>query len=49
MTEGLAALSLSVGENYKSRTIGKPLIGTEMCVVEPGTVNVLSAGEDGEL
>lgn len=49
MTEGLAALSLSVGENYKSRTIGKPLIGTEMCVVEPGTVNVLPAGEDGEL
>ncbi len=49
MTEGLAALSLSVAENYKSRTIGKPLIGTEMCVVEPGTVNVLSAGEDGEL
>ncbi len=49
MTEGLAALSLSVGENYKSRTIGKPLIGTEMCVVDPGTVNVLPAGEDGEL
>lgn len=49
MTEGLAALSLSVGENYKSRTIGKPLIGTEMCIVEPGTVNVLPAGEDGEL
>lgn len=49
MTEGLAALSLSVSENYKSRTIGKPLIGTEMCVVEPGTTNVLPAGEDGEL
>ena len=49
MTEGLAALCLSVGENYKSRTIGKPLIGTEMCIVEPGTVNVLPAGEDGEL
>lgn len=49
MTEGLAALSLSVGENYKSRTIGKPLIGTEMCVVEPGTTNVFPAGEDGEL
>lgn len=49
MTEGLAALSLSVGENYKSRTIGKPLIGTEMCVVEPGTVNVRPAWEDGEL
>ncbi len=49
MTEGLAALSLSVGENHKSRTIGKPLIGTEMCVVEPGTTNVLPAGEDGEL
>ena len=49
MTEGLAALSLSVGENYKSKTIGKPLVGTEMCVVEPGTVNVLSADEDGEL
>ncbi len=49
MTEGLAALCLSVGENYKSRTIGKPLIGTEMCVVEPGTTNVLPAGEDGEL
>ena len=49
MTEGLAALCLSVGENYKSRTIGKPLIGTEMCIVEPGTINVLPAGEDGEL
>lgn len=49
MTEGLAALCLSVGENYKSRTIGKPLIGNQMCIVEPGTVNVLSAGEDGEL
>lgn len=49
MTEGLAALCLSVGENYKSRTIGKPLIGTEMCIVEPGTTNVLPANEDGEL
>ena len=49
MTEGLAALCLSVGDSYKSRTIGKPLIGTEMCVVEPGTTNVLPAGEDGEL
>lgn len=49
MTEGLAALCLSVGENYKSRTIGKPLIGTEMCIVEPGTTKVLAAGEDGEL
>lgn len=49
MTEGLAALCLSVGENYKSRTIGKPLIGTQMCVVEPGTTKVLPAGEDGEL
>ena len=49
MTEGLAALSLSVGDDYKSRTIGKPLIGTEMCVVEPGTDNILPAGEDGEL
>ena len=49
MTEGLAALCLSVGDSYKSRTIGKPLIGTEMCIVEPGTTNVLPAGEDGEL
>ncbi len=49
MTEGLAALCLSVGENYKSRTIGKPLVGNQMCIVEPGTVNVLPAGEDGEL
>lgn len=49
MTEGLAALSLSVGNCYKSRTIGKPVIGTEMCVVEPGTTNVLPAGEEGEL
>jgi len=49
MTEGLAALSLSVGDCYKSGTIGKPLIGTEMCIVEPGTTNVLPAGEDGEL
>lgn len=49
MTEGLAALCLSVGENYKSRTIGKPLIGTEMCIVEPGTDKVLPSREDGEL
>ncbi|MBQ2848136.1 MAG: AMP-binding protein [Clostridia bacterium] len=49
MTEGLAALSLSVGDDYKSRTIGKPLIGTEMCIVEPGTTNVLPADTDGEL
>ncbi len=49
MTEGLAALCLSVGDDYKSRTIGKPLIGTEMCIVEPGTVNVLPADTDGEL
>lgn len=49
MTEGLAALSLSVGDDYKSRTIGKPLIGTHMCIVEPGTTNVLPANEDGEL
>lgn len=49
MTEGLAALCLSVGDNYKSRTIGKPLIGTEMCIVEPGTTKLLPAGEDGEL
>ncbi len=49
MTEGLAALSLSVGDNYKSRTIGKPIIGTDMCIVEPGTDNLLPAGEDGEL
>lgn len=49
MTEGLAALCLSVGDDYKSRTIGKPLIGTEMCIVEPGTVNVLPDDTDGEL
>lgn len=49
MTEGLAALCLSVGESYKSRTIGKPLIGNEMCIVEPGTINTLPNGEDGEL
>ena len=49
MTEGLAALCLSVGDDYKSRTIGKPLVGTEMCIVEPGTTKVLPAGEDGEL
>lgn len=49
MTEGLAALCLSVGDNYKSRTIGKPLVGTEMCIVEPGTTNVLPTNEDGEL
>lgn len=49
MTEGLAALSLSVGEGYKSGTIGKPLIGNEMCVVEPGTTRVLPPNTDGEL
>ena len=49
MTEGLAALSLSVNEAYKSGTIGKALIGNEMCVVEPDTVNVLGTNQDGEL
>lgn len=49
MTEGLAALSLSVADAYKSGTIGKPLIGNEMCVVEPGTVDELHFDEDGEL
>lgn len=49
MTEGLAALSLSVNEAYKSGTIGKALIGNEMCVVEPDTTKVLGANEDGEL
>ncbi len=49
MTEGLAALSLSVNEAYKSGTIGKALIGNGMCVVEPDTTKVLGANEDGEL
>lgn len=49
MTEGLAALSLSVNDAYKSGTIGKPLIGNEMCVVEPDTIDVLGTGQDGEL
>ena len=49
MTEGLAALSLSVNEGYKSGTIGKPLIGNEMCVVEPGTTRTLPPNTDGEL
>ena len=49
MTEGLAALSLSVNEAYESGTIGKALIGNEMCVVEPDTVNVLGTNQDGEL
>ena len=49
MTEGLAALSLSVNDVYKSGTIGKPLIGNEMCVVEPDTTNVLNANQEGEL
>lgn len=49
MTEGLAALSLSVGEAYKSGTIGKPLIGNKMCIVEPNTTNELPCGTNGEL
>lgn len=49
MTEGLAALSLSVNDAYKSGTIGKALIGNEMCIVEPDTTNVLKANEEGEL
>lgn len=49
MTEGLAAISLSVNENYKSGTIGKPLLGNEVCVVDPDTYEVLGPGEDGEL
>lgn len=49
MTEGLAALSLSVGDAYKSGTIGKPLIGNEMCIVEPDTINEMPADTDGEL
>lgn len=49
MTEGLAALSLSVNNAYKSGTIGKPLIGNKMCVVKAGTTNVLGANQEGEL
>lgn len=49
MTEGLAALSLSVYEGYKSGTIGKPLIGNEMCVVKPDTIEVLPPNTEGEL
>jgi long-chain acyl-CoA synthetase len=49
MTEGLAALSLSVNNAYKSGSIGKPLVGNRMCVVSPGTTNVLPFGEEGEL
>ena len=49
MTEGLAAISLSVNDDYKSGTIGKPLIGNEVCVVDPDTHEVLRNGEDGEL
>ena len=49
MTEGLAALSLSVGDAYKSGTIGKPLIGNKMCVVTPGTTDELPFDCDGEL
>lgn len=49
MTEGLAAISLSVNENYKSGTIGKTLLGNEVCVVDPDTYEVLGPGEDGEL
>ncbi len=49
MTEGLAALSLSVNDGYKSGTIGKALIGNKMCIVEPGTTNVLGVNQEGEL
>ncbi len=49
MTEGLAALSLSVNDGYKSGTIGKPLVGNKMCVTEPGTTNVLGVNQEGEL
>ncbi len=49
MTEGLAALSLSVYDGYKSGTIGKPLIGNQMCVVKPDTTEVLPPNEEGEL
>ena len=49
MTEGLAALSLSVGKAYKSGTVGKPLTGNRMCVVTPGTTDELPDGTEGEL
>ena len=49
MTEGLAALSLSVNGAYKSGTIGKPLVGNKMCVVKAGTTNVLDVNQVGEL
>ena len=49
MTEGLAAISLSVNKDYKTRTIGKPLIGNKVCVADPETNEVLKNGEDGEL
>ncbi len=49
MTEGLAALSLSVNEFYKSGTIGKPLIGNRVCVVAPGTTKASGVNQQGEL
>ena len=49
MTEGLAALSLSVNNAYKSGTIGKPLIGNKMCIVTPGSTDELPDGTTGEL
>ena len=49
MTEGLAALSLSVNNSYKSGTIGKPLIGNKMCIVNPDTTDELPCGTYGEL
>ncbi|MDO5845023.1 MAG: class I adenylate-forming enzyme family protein [Methanocorpusculum sp.] len=36
-------------DNYKEGCVGRVFTGNEICVVEPGTINVLPEGEEGEL
>ena len=49
LTESLAAVCLSVNENYKKGSIGKPLVGNEFCIVDPETDCSVQPGEVGEI
>lgn len=49
LSESLGPTCLAVKSCYKPGSIGKPFIGNRICVVTPGTQDVLPAGEDGEI
>lgn len=46
---GCAMLSPPNSEKLPSGCIGKPFTGCEVCIVKPGTTELVKPGEDGEL